>query len=228
MKLIIANKNYSSWSMRPWVLLKEFKIHFEEVKISFEPENDFSERVRSINPIGKVPIVIDDDDFAIWDSLAIVEFVSEKFKNLNIWPENFHDRARARCLCAEMHAGFQSLRQLCPMNIDADLSSIGPELFNKYPQLVKDLERFDQIASDCKNSGPFLFGKFCAVDAYFSPIAMRITRYGLPMSVKCKKYVDALCNLESVCIWVNDAVQEKQFLSCEELYRKSFTDLPTI
>ena len=112
-------------------------------------------------------------------------------------------------------------------NKDVDLSSIGPTLFKQNPGLVKDLERFDQIASDCKNGGPFLFGEFSGADAYFSPIAMRITRYGLPMSDKCKNYVEALCNLSSVREWVNGAVQEKEFLECEELYRKSTSDSPT-
>ena len=121
MKLIIANKNYSSWSMRPWVLLKQFEIEFEEVKINFEPESDFYKRVKSISSVGKVPVLVDDDGFVVWDSLAIVEFVSEKFKNLNVWPKDIHDRARARCLCAEMHSGFQSLRQACPMNIGKKL-----------------------------------------------------------------------------------------------------------
>ena len=230
MKLIIGNKNYSSWSMRPWVLLKQFDIKFEEVKLrlDFSQNSNFYEYLKPLSPVSKVPILVDENKFAVWDSLAIIEFIADKFPSLNIWPKDSLDRARARSLCSEMHSGFQSLRGLCPMNIDADLNSIGAELLEREPALIRDLSRFDQIASERKHGGPFLFGDFSSVDAFYAPMVMRVTRYGLPVSDECKKYIDAIIHSKSVIQWVNDAKEEKDFLDFEEPYRKSANDFPTI
>ena len=222
MKLIIANKNYSSWSMRPWVLMTQLGIAFDEVKLVLDTP-EFHAALKPLSPVSKVPLLVTDSGFVVWESLAIVEFLAEEFPALNIWPRDSCDRARARSLCSEMHAGFNALRRLCPMNVDADLSSVGPELLAKESALAKDLARFDKIASERSNSeaGPYLFGEFSAADAFYAPVVIRITRYGLPTSPECKAYLDAVCNSSAVSLWVDGAVQEKNFLETEEVYRKT-------
>ncbi len=128
MKLYIGNKNYSSWSMRPWVLLKQAGIPFEEVMLRFDaftPDSRFKTELAQVSPAGRVPVLVD-GDLAVWDTLAIAEYVAEKFPGKNLWPASVADRARARCICAEMHSGFAALRNHFPMNIDASMPEIGP------------------------------------------------------------------------------------------------------
>ena len=125
--LYIGNKNYSSWSMRPWVLLKQAGIAFEEVMVrfdSFSPDSQFKQRLGPVSPSGRVPVLVD-DGFVVWDTLAIAEYVAEKFPERNLWPAAAARRARARSVCAEMHSGFSALRGACPMNIEARLPEIG-------------------------------------------------------------------------------------------------------
>ncbi|MEY2953776.1 MAG: hypothetical protein RLZZ401_1863, partial [Pseudomonadota bacterium] len=121
LKLYIGNKNYSSWSMRPWVLLRQAGIEFEEVMVRFDSFDDgsgFKKLIGPVNPVGKVPVLVD-DGFAVWDTLAIAEYLADKFPALNLWPKDARHRARARSVCAEMHSGFMALRNDCPMNIEA-------------------------------------------------------------------------------------------------------------
>lgn len=225
MKLYIGNKNYSSWSMRPWLLLKAFGIPFEEVKLRFDfaPGSDFYQALKPLTPIGKVPVLVEDDGFAVWDTLAITEALAELFPERAIWPLDRQQRARARSLCAEMHAGFGKLRGLCPMNIEADLREVGAKLLRTEPALGADLARIDSLWSEAlaASGGPFLFGSsFSAADAYFAPVVMRVTRYGLPLSAAAAGYASAIKQHPAVTAWVKDAMAEQDFLDFDEPYRQ--------
>jgi glutathione S-transferase len=182
--LLIGNKNYSSWSMRPWVLMKAMEIPFEEraLRFDFSPDSAFYKEVRAVAPTGKVPVLVE-DGLAVWVSLAIVEYLAERFPDRGVWPTDRARRARARTVCAEMHSGFGALRSHCPMNIDADLQTLGPQLLARHPALRADLDRIGQLWTDTLQAcgGPFLFATFSAADAFFAPVVMRITRYGLPL-----------------------------------------------
>lgn len=223
MKLYIGNKNYSSWSMRPWVLLKAFGIPFEEVKLRFDftPGSAFYQALAALTPVGKVPLMVEDDGFVIWDTLAITETLAEQHPEHAIWPRDTRQRARARSLCAEMHAGFGTLRSLCPMNIDADLRAVGTRLLATEPKLKADLARVDALWSEAlaASDGPFLFGAFSAADAYFAPVVMRVTRYGLPLSAAAQAYVQAIEAHPAVQAFVADALAERDFIAEDEPYR---------
>lgn len=224
MQLIIGNKNYSSWSMRPWVLMKGLGIPFTEraLRFDFSPGSDFYCELARYTPGGQVPVLVEDDGFAVWDTLAILEYLAERHPDLAIWPQDARQRARARSLCAEMHAGFRQLRNLCPMNVEADLAEVGQRLLASEPGLGTDLQRIQQIWSGCleASGGPFLFGAFGAVDAYFAPVVMRITRYGLPLPEALRAYADRVENAPGVRDWVAAALAEKDFLDFEEPYRQ--------
>jgi glutathione S-transferase len=225
MQLVIGNKNYSSWSMRPWVLLKAFDIPFSErlLRFDFAPGSSFYQAVAEITPAGKVPVLVDDDGFAVWDTLAITEYLADRHPELAIWPRDARQRARARSLCAEMHAGFGSLRSLCPMNIEADLSKVGQRLLASEPKLRADLARMQAAWEEALagSGGPFLFGAFSAADAYFAPVVMRVTRYGLPMSEPCQRYLAAMQAHPAVAAWVAGALAEQDFIADDEPYRIS-------
>ncbi len=224
MKLYIGNKNYSSWSMRPWVLLKAFDIPFDEVKLRFDftPGSDFYQTLKPLTPTAKVPVLVEVDGFAVWDTLAITEAIAELFPAHAIWPRDRQQRARARSLCAEMHAGFGKLRGLCPMNIEADLRAVGADLLSSNAGLQADLARVDALWSEAlaASGGPFLFGAFGAVDAYFAPVVMRLSRYGLPVSPAAAAYMKAVEDHPAVAAWVRDALAEQDFLGFEEPYRQ--------
>lgn len=223
MQLIIGNKNYSSWSMRPWVLLKAFDIPFEERKLRFDfaPGSAFYQALAVYTPTAKVPVLVEDDGFAVWDTLAITEHIAERHPELAIWPHDARQRSRARSLCAEMHAGFSTLRNLCPMNIEAALPEIGAKHQAESSQLLADLARIDAIWSGelARSGGPFLFGEFSAADAYFAPVAMRVRTYALPLSEASRAYVERLVAAPGVRDWIADALAEQDFLDFEEPYR---------
>ncbi|MGN6829960.1 glutathione S-transferase family protein [Paucibacter sp. M5-1] len=227
MHLIIGNKNYSSWSMRPWVLLKAFGIPFEERKLRFDfaPGSDFYRELARYTPTGKVPVLIEDEGFAVWDTLAIAEHIAERHPELPIWPRDVRQRSRARSLCAEMHAGFGALRQNCPMNIEASLPEVGTRLLAEQPQVRADLARIDAIWSEqlAASGGPFLFGEFGAIDAYFAPVVMRIHSYGLPLSPASAAYAQRVRQAPGVADWISDALAEQDFLDFEEPYRSART-----
>ena len=172
MKLYIGNKNYSSWSMRAGVLLAAFKIPHEAVLLRLDDDA----RLRllrdpgSYHPAARVPVLVEDDGFAVWDTLAIAEYLADRHPELAIWPRDARQRARARSVCAEMHAGFGRLRTVCPMNIEAALPEVGARLMAEDTGLRQDLARIDQLWSEAlaASGGPFLFGSFSAADA-FSP-----------------------------------------------------------
>ena len=223
--LYIGNKNYSSWSMRPWVLLKQSGIAFEEVMVRFDaftPDSQFKQRLGPLSPAGRVPVLVD-DGFVVWDSLAIAEYVAEKFPPLNLWPTAVRSRARARSVCAEMHSGFSNLRGACPMNIEADLSQAGRLIWRDKPAVRADVARIVDMWGEllAEHQGPMLFDTFSIADAYFAPVCMRLKGYGLPVPPPISAYVERVAALPGVQAWIADALAEKDFLAFEEPYRLS-------
>ena len=228
--LYIGNKNYSSWSMRPWVLLRQAGIPFAEVVIrfdSFDADSRFKKDVSGISPVGKVPVLLD-DGFAVWDTLAIAEYLAEyvkarpdEFGKRQLWPEDARARARARSICAEMHSGFGALRSACPMNIEADLGETGRLIWRDKAAVRADVDRLCAMWTELLDThgGPMLFGDFSIADAFFAPVCMRLRAYALPVPAAIAAYVDRVCALPGVKAWIDDALAEKDFLDFEEPYR---------
>jgi glutathione S-transferase len=223
LKLHIGNKNYSSWSMRPWVLLTQSGIAFEEVMHrfdSFNADSTFKQQLGAITPVGKVPVLVD-DGFVVWDTLAIAEYVAEKFPDKKLWPQDPHTRARARSICAEMHSGFGALRSACGMNIEADLSEVGQLIWRDKPAVRDDVARIVDMWRDllAAHGGPMLFGEFTIADAYFAPVCMRLKTFALPVPADITAYVQRVCALPGVKAWIDGALAEHDFLDFEEPYR---------
>jgi len=225
LKLYIGNKNYSSWSMRPWVLLRQAGIPFEEQLVrfdSFASGSQFKEVVGTVNPQGKVPVLVD-GDLAVWDSLAICEYAAERFPERQLWPRDAKARARARSVCAEMHAGFSALRNHCPMNIEASLPHIGALVWRDQPAVRADVQRIVGMWTELleQHGGPMLFGGFSVADAYFAPVCARIRNYALPVPGHITDYVRRVYALPGVQAWVEGALAEKDFVEFDEPYRTS-------
>ncbi|NBI47811.1 glutathione S-transferase family protein [Burkholderia sp. ISTR5] len=204
MQLIIGDKSYSSWSMRPWVLMRHFGIPFDETLIELRtPET--SARIRAVSPSGKVPCLIDDDGLAIWDSLAIAETLAERHPALPMWPAEPAARARARSVSAEMHAGFVALRAEMPLDIRATLP--GREAS---PAALADVARIDALWRDClaASGGPFLFGAFGIADAMYAPVVMRFVTYAPPLSEVAAAYVARMLAVPAVAAWADAARHE--------------------
>lgn len=223
MQLYIGNKNYSSWSMRPWVLMREAQIEFEEIMVRFDgftPDSRFKQSVASISPTGQVPILVD-DGLVVWDTLAIAEYLAEKFPEKRLWPDDHAARARARSLCAEMHSGFSALRNACPMNIEAHLPHVGALAMRDKPAVRHDLKRLSEMwTTQLKDhGGPMLFGRFCIADAFFAPVVMRLKTYVLPVPAEVSAYMQRVIATTGVAAWIRDALQEHDFLDFEEPYR---------
>lgn len=160
-----------------------------------------------MNPVGKVPTLVI-DDFSIWDSFAICEFLAEQFPQKLLWPQDTLERARARSLCAEMHSGFSALRSYCPMNIHADLKEIGQQLWQQHADLRNDLQRVEQIWELHEQTGDFLFGKFSIADAFFAPVVMRVISYGLPTNQKSQAYMNKIIQVPAIAQWIAEAKLE--------------------
>jgi glutathione S-transferase len=227
LQLVIGNKNYSSWSMRPWVLLRQFDIAFEEIKLRFDtltysPDSAFYRALSKYTPVAKVPVLLI-DGFAVWDTLAIAEALADGHPELPLWPREPLQRARARSLCAEMHAGFGALRSHCTMNIEASLPEVGARVLAEQAGVRADLARIDAMWSEqvAASGGPFLFGAFSIADAYYAPVVSRLRTYGLPLSAPARAYADRVWAAPGVAAWVADALDEKDYLDFEEPYRKS-------
>ncbi len=229
LKLYIGNKNYSSWSMRPWVLLRHFGIPFEEVMLrfdSFDAGSNFKRAVGQLSPVGKVPVLVH-DALVVWDTLAIAEYAAEyaaaRFPEHALWPRDPAQRARARSLCAEMHAGFSALRGACPMNIEASLPEVGRRVLAEQPGVAADLARIVAMWQDAltASGGPFLFGGFSIADAYYAPVAARLRTYALPVPAELAAYTRRLWASPGVADWVRDALAEQEFLAFEEPYRSA-------
>ena len=221
MQLVIGNKNYSSWSMRPWVLMKQLGIPFEELKLRF----DFSEgsayrqTVARYSPARSVPVLVD-EGFSVWDTVAINEYLAELHPA--VWPANRQHRARARCLVAEMHAGFAALRSHCPMNIEAQLPDVGARVWAEQSAVQHNVARIEAAFADAlaSSGGPFLFGDFCAADAFYAPVCMRLVTYALPVSDTTRGYMQRVAAAPGVAAWISDARAEQDYLDFEEPHRK--------
>ena len=225
MKLYIGNKNYSSWSMRSWVLLTQAGIAFDEVMVRFDaftPDSQFKAALRTLSPTGKVPVLVD-GDLLVWDTLAIAEYVAEQFPEKTLWPRDKAARARARSLCAEMHSGFPGLRTHCPMNIEASLPETGALVWRDQPAVRADVARLVSMWQQCldEHGGPMLFGDFSVADAFFAPVCSRLLTYALPLPADIAAYVKRVCALPGVRAWIDGALAEQDFLDFEEPYRLS-------
>jgi glutathione S-transferase len=231
--LLIGNKNYSSWSMRPWVLLKQAGIPFTEQVVrfdSFDTGSQFRQTIDRINPVGKVPVLLDTahanaagHPLAVWDTLAIAEYVAENHPGHHLWPASVPARARARSVCADMHSGFGALRSHFPMNIEASLPDIGQLVLRDKPAVRAELARLCALWESllAEHGGPLLFGAFTVADAYFAPVVMRLKTYALPVPADVAAYMDRVCALPGVKAWIDDALAEKDFIDFEEPFRLS-------
>lgn len=222
-KLYVGNKNYSSWSMRPWVAMTQAGIAFEEVYVrfdSFSADSQFKQRMAGINPVGKVP-VLQDGELCVWDTLAISEYLAESFPEKNLWPADKAARAHARSICAEMHSGFSALRSQCPMNIEALLPNRGALIWRDHAGVRADVQRIVDMWTQLlqNHGGPMLFGAFTLADAYYAPVVMRLQTYALPVPAPIRQYMDRVQALPGVRAWVQAALAEKDFLDFEEPYR---------
>ncbi len=214
--LYIGNKNYSSWSLRSWLLMRVLDIPFVEQPVSLV-SSEFKQVIAKRSPAGRVPILVD-DDLVVWDTLAIAEYLAERYPALEVWPAEFRARARARSICAEMHSGFSALRNQMPMNLEASLPGRG---WNTAVQ--GDVDRILQMWTDLLGThhGPFLFGKFTAADAFFAPVVARLQTYGVALPALCTQYCQAVRALPAMVDWTEQALAEQEFVAEDEPYRSS-------
>lgn len=204
MKLVIANKAYSSWSMRPWILMRHFEIPFEEEVIPLR-HDDTRERILRFSPAGKCPVLID-GDVVVGESLAIIEYLADRHPELPIWPCEFKQRARARALAAEMHAGFAGLRAHLPMNMRRAVKAL--EMTSAAAADVARIEAAFAEALQTEPHGPFLIGTFGGADAMFAPIVNRLHVYDVPVTAQTRAYMDAFMALPAWQDWAREATQE--------------------
>jgi glutathione S-transferase len=209
--------------MRPWVLMSQIGIPFEELKLRFDFDDGspFRQAVARFSPAGFVPVLVD-EGFAVWDTLAIADYLHERFPEAGVWPGDLRQRARARSLAAEMHSGFGALRSHCPMNIEATLPDVGVKVWAEQDGVRRNVARIEALWADALagSGGPFLFGPFSAADAFFAPVCMRLKTYALPISPASQAYIDRVSAAPGVARWIEDALAEHDFLDFEEPYRK--------
>lgn len=206
LKLVIGNKNYSSWSMRPWLALRVNHIIFEEIFIPLYTGDADKKRILGFTDSGKVPALID-DDITIWDSLSIMEYVAERFPRAALWPEDRAARAHARSISAEMHSGFMALRKECGMNLHRPVRAI-----TLSDDARANIARVQQIWIECRarygEKGPFLFGSFGAADAMFAPVVHRFRTYAVSVAAETQAYMDTMMALPAFQEWTNAALAE--------------------
>ncbi len=223
MKLYIGNKNYSSWSLRAWLLLRQAELPFEEIQLRLDlaAGSDFKRALAPVTPTGKVPVLVDDDGFAVWETPAIAEYVAERFPEKALWPADRRARARARSVCAEMHAGFADLRSQCPMNVEAAFPEIGARLMRDHVGVARDVARMVALWTDAlaASGGPFLFGDFSIADAFFAPVCVRFRGFDLPAPGAAGAYIDCVLGLPAMQDWIAAARAEHDFLPEDEPYR---------
>ncbi len=212
--LVIGNKNYSSWSLRPWIAMKVAGIAFDEVVISLDAP-DFKSRVSKLSGTGKVP-ALDDDGTHVWESLAILEYLAERFPAARLWPADPAARAEARAISSEMHAGFVPLRRACPMNMWRPVKK--RELND---EAVANVRRIETMWADCRTrygaGGPFLFGPFCAADAMYAPVVARFHTYDVEVDAAARAYMAAMRALPAWREWETAAVKEPWVLAEDEV-----------
>lgn len=211
--LLIGNKNYSSWSLRPWLAMKQAGLEFEEIRIPlYQP--GASEKIRQYSPSGKVPALLH-GSITVWDSLAILEYLAETFPSPNWFPQERSARAIARSISAEMHSGFQALREQMPMNCRARMprESIAPAV-------QTDIDRITAIWQSCRqeyaSQGDFLFGKFTIADAMYAPVVLRFITYSVAIDSVCRAYADAILALPAMQHWLQAAEDEPEVIQSYE------------
>jgi glutathione S-transferase len=219
LKLIIGNKNYSSWSMRPWFAMRVAGIAFDETVISLNDPN-FKPTLLALSPAGKVPTLVD-GDIHVWESLAILEYLAERFPDAKLWPADRKARAHARAITNEMHAGFLPLRRHYPMNIWRPVTTREPNA-----EAAANVKRIDEMWSHCRanfgQAGPFLFGAFTAADAMYAPVVSRFHTYAIDVSAPARAYMDAIMALPAWSEWRAAALKEIWVLAEDEV------DWPTV
>ena len=216
--LVIGNKCHSSWSLRPWLLMKQFGIEFDEVLVPFTDPIDTPEwkgEVRRYSPAGKVPALVD-GEASVWESLAIMDYLADTYPDLAIWPRDRAARAMARSIAAEMHAGFSALRSACPMNLG---KRFGPK--ERGAAVDRDVARIVEIWTTARErfgqEGSFLFGAFTAADAMYAPVVTRFETYAIPVSPLCRAYMDAITGLPAFQEWRRAALAEPWIVPEDEV-----------
>ena len=206
LKLVIGNKNYSSWSMRPWLALRANDIAFDEVFIPLYTGEADKRRILDFTHSGKVPALID-GDVTVWDSLSIIEYVAERFPEARLWPEDRASRAHARSISAEMHSGFMALRNECGMNLHRPIRAIALSADAR-----ANVARIQEIWTECGERygklGPFLFGKFGAADAMFAPVVHRLRTYAIAVEPEAQAYMETMTALPAFQEWTRAGLAE--------------------
>ena len=218
--LVIANKCYSSWSMRPWLLLKQLGIAFDELTVPLDLP-DTKARVLKHSPAGKVPILID-GDVTVWETIAIMEHVGEAY-DAPVWPADRKARAMARSIAAEMHSGFSALRSACPMNLGKKFAQK-----DRGEAVARDVARFVEIVRQAREhfgaGGPFLFGAFSAADAMYAPLVTRLDTYSIALDATTRAYADAILILPAFQEWRSAAMEEEWIVEADEVDEEAIED----
>lgn len=217
--LVIANKNYSSWSLRPWLVMTELGIEFSERMVKFD-SLDWERNIAQLSPSKLVPVLWEGEPgtgFATFDSIAIIERLHELYPQANVWPNDPQKRARARSLVASFHSGYLSLRAAMPMNIRSSYPGKGMS-----PEVADEIERLCELWVSTRRGfaggGDFLFGEFSAADAFFTPVASRFVTYGINLEGEARQYQQTLLNSDAMQAWTRDALQETEFVQMDEPY----------
>lgn len=211
--LIIGNKCYSSWSLRPWLLMRQLGADFDEVVIPLDTPQSKAEMLK-YSAAGRVPVLVD-GDITVWESIAIMEYVGEAW-DLPVWPESLAARTHARAIVAEMHAGFTALRSACPMNLGKKYAAR-----DRGADLARDVTRIEEIFRAARQkygeNGPFLFGTFSAADAMYAPVVTRLDTYNLPVASDTRRYMDNILNLPAYKAWLTAALAEPWVVDQDEV-----------
>ncbi len=212
--LVIGNKNYSSWSLRPWLFLKYFEIPFSEVNISLYA-GEYKEKILQYSAAGKVPSLMD-GDLPVWDSFAILEYLADKFPEKKGWPDDIKTRAKARSISAEMHSGFFDIRSELPMNCRKVFENFKPS-----DKSMMDITRIRKIWSEClkeyQSDGPWLFGRFSIADCMYAPVVMRFVTYKISLSEQEEQYVKTVKNHPAMVEWINAGKEEPEIIASSEI-----------
>jgi glutathione S-transferase len=218
--LVIANKCYSSWSLRPWLLMKQLGIAFDEITVPLDLP-DTKAKVLKHSPAGKVPILID-GDVTVWETIAIIEYVGEAY-GVPVWPADRKARAMARSIAAEMHSGFSALRSACPMNLGKKFAQK-----DRGEAVARDVARFSEIVRQAREhfraGGPFLFGAFSAADAMYAPLVTRLDTYSIALDANTRAYGDAIQSLPAFQEWRSAAMEEEWIVEADEVDEEAIED----
>ncbi len=215
MQLFIGNKVYSSWSLRPWIVIKAMGVSFQETLVQLRAD-DTPERIGKVSPSGKVPCLVD-GDVTVWESLAIMEYLAEKFPDQGVWPRDAHARAHARSISSEMHAGFQALRNHCPMTITQRFKAkLLPADVQVNVSRIAAIWNEARATFGASTSGPFLYGAFSAADGMYAPVVSRFHTYSIAVDPISQAYMDAVRAHPAYQAWVNEAAAEPWVLAQNE------------